>query len=162
MKKYSGLFFIFLCLVIVSCNSNHNRSVSGAEILKNIEGMYVGTFTNESHNGTYERQGTSYTGNVSITKQSSGVFSIDVRCDDYGLNARIEGVKMLPEDEIVDFSKSMLDVDYNYEDVPLFWTLSGYAKEDIIGLSIVSYVYGNAYANGADVYHFTNGKKINK
>lgn len=143
----------------MSCNEN-TPTITTDEILAEIEGMYIGTFTNEFHNGTYERQGTSYTGNVTITNQSVGIYSLDVVCDDYGINTRIEGVKISKGDNRVHFSKSVLDVN-DYKSLPIFWTAEGNIGSDRhLEFSIASYIYGSSSTNGTDIYHFSNGKKI--
>ena len=154
------MIYVLFVSALTSCSKEKpSEDVSADDILSNIEGRYVGTFTNEHHNGTYERQGTSYVGNVTITKQTSGVCSIDVICDDYGLNARIEGIKTSKGMNVIYFQKNGLDI-INWKESPLIWTLNGNIGSDRnLKCTIVSYVYGKSDVEGADIYHFQDGKK---
>ncbi|MBQ9231074.1 MAG: hypothetical protein IJ190_07815 [Prevotella sp.] len=145
---------------LLSCGGDDNGSgpnLSSDEILTNIVGVYTGTFTNEYHNGLYDRQGLSYSGKVTIRKQSVNTFSISVVCEEFGLNAQIDNVKVSKGADIVYLSNWEVS---NWDSLPEFWTLDGSIDSKMrLGLSVVCYVYGSSAVEGTDIYHFVNGKK---
>lgn len=113
MKKILIIFSLFICLS--SCNKNEDSPLVYNDthaLIDDIEGMYIATFYNEMHNGTYDRQGTSYTGNINVKKQSGGTYSLDIVCDDNDLRLRFEGI------EPYAYSNHSYDVSLSHHDLP--------------------------------------------
>ena len=133
----------------VSCSKEESHDTDSyantQAILDNLEGMYIGTFTNEMSYGTYERQGTSYTGNLTIKKQTSDLYVIDLICDDYDFRLRIENVSVSKGPNIVNFSISQSERQ-RLKNKNEYWT-----------------IYGNVDANGdlnAAISGYENGKSV--
>lgn len=153
MKLFKLICFLSFILLFSQCSNKDNEDFGLSNLtLDNIEGMYVGTFTNEFYNKTYERQGTSYTGNVTIKKLAEGIYAFDIICEDYGLNIRIEDVRISSNDGNDIFSIHPVSFSEN-----LPWSIYGTISPNWgFSISLTHSINGEHY----DTYHCTNGYKV--
>lgn len=113
-----------LSVSVTSCSKEESHDIDSSTILENLEGMYIGTFTNEMYYGTYERQGTSYTGNLTIKRQTNGNYTIELICDDYDFQLRIENVSVSEGPNLVYFSISQSERQ-RLKNKGEYWTING-------------------------------------
>lgn len=163
---------ICMCVGGISCSDDEDdeddksNNLDIETIYANLDGIHLGTYTNEMYNDTYDRQGTSFPGNITIKRQNSGVYTIDLRCDDYGLILRIENVSVSKGPDALYFSISQAERKRLDEEKEEYWTISGNVSSDgEIHAAISGYVYAAnlQYTNhrSNNTYHFVGKLNMN-
>lgn len=151
-----GLGAIFTLLLMFSCGDDDNNNSPGYISVENVEGMYIVTISCQMQNG--EEVHTKSTGNLTIKKQEEGIYSLDLICDEYGLNERIEGVSIKEYGEYLSVSNRNPDNETR-KSLPL-WYHTSFSIKSNYEIQLGGTFTGSRYGVWTEYYHFEGGRKI--
>lgn len=155
VKSLGTMAFIISIVAIgalTSCdNEETNEQQSYDMVYANVEGQYIGTFTDNPHGGEPK-----YSGNIFIKLLSNNLYSIEGTCDDIDLSIYVDGIE-LPyrpyHGDQIRFHMNPPDLDEYY-----WYMYSGYMWLSNMEM-VISFIYHGEYPF-SKTYHF-KGKKVN-
>ena len=141
--------FTALCLICVSfissCGKDDDGNVPVVDI-DNIEGTYIGVFTDQqNHEKAFE-------GNVTITKVSGNLYTLELICDGHNIHAKAEAVE-----KYISFGETNLKNGFG-DNQAIWWHVNGSFQSD--GLFLICSPFNNGNTTNM-LYYFRQGKKRN-
>lgn len=143
-----AISFILIMLLCISCGKNHDAHDYEYVDIGDVEGTYIGIFTDQNNHEKAED------GNVTITKLSDGLYTLSLICDGHNLHEKAEGVKFY-------YSRNGLTCLENEfgDNYPEYWSVNGWFQSDGLFIHCYKHIYGDY--DGKSMYYFRYGKKIN-